>query len=86
MAEAEAAPEEAPLQPWEESALEALRWHWGDAYEIGVSGGRWRAKRRDGLGGQIEAPDDRPGPDGLGWAIADDYQLKPVPRDAGTMT
>ena len=67
------------LRPWEESALDALRFHWGDAYEIEASGGLWRAKRRVGLGGWIEAA----GPDGLGWAIADDYQVKPVPRDAG---
>ena len=44
-----------------------------------VAGGRWRAKRRDGLGGWIEAPD----PDGLGALISEDYGLKAVPRDAG---
>src|SRR5215472_4134284 len=27
-----------------------LRWHWGDAYEIGVAGGLWYAVRRDGRG------------------------------------
>jgi hypothetical protein len=36
--------------------LEALRWDWGDAYEIehGDEDG-WRAKRRDGLGGWLTA-------------------------------
>ena len=68
------------LEPWEEDALDALRLHWGgSAYEIEVSGGRWRAKRRNGLGGWIEAGS----PDGLAYAIADDYAAKPVPRDAG---
>ena len=56
------------LKPWKESALDALRFHWGDAYEIEVSGGKWRAKRLDGLG----------------WGIAADYAVKPVPRDLGT--
>jgi hypothetical protein len=68
------------LKPWKESALDALRFHWGDAYEIEVSGGKWRAKRLDGLGEWIEAAD----PDGLGWGIAADYAVKPVPRDLGT--
>ena len=67
------------LVPWDEDALDALRFHWGDAYEIEVSGGLWRAKRRDGLGGWIEADS----PDGLGWAITADYAAKQVPRDAG---
>jgi hypothetical protein len=57
-------------------ALEALRFGWGDAYEISCDGG-WQARRRDGLGGVITAPD----PDALWTAIKDDYALKAVPRD-----
>ena len=59
-------------------ALEALRWDWGDAYEIGCDDDRgWRARRRDGLGVYLTAPD----PDALYGVIAADYDLKPVPRD-----
>jgi hypothetical protein len=59
-------------------ALEALRWDWGDAYEIGHDDERgWRARRRDGLGGDLTATD----PDGLYALIGDDYALRPVPRD-----
>jgi hypothetical protein len=68
------------LAPWEEDALEALRFHWGEAYEIEAPGGQWRAKRRDGLGGWTEAS----GPDGLDTAISADYAVKAVPRDLGT--
>jgi hypothetical protein len=58
-------------------ALEALRWHWGDAYEIGFDDERgWHARRRDGLGGWLTAPDS----DDLFGVIAADYALKPVPR------
>lgn len=59
-------------------ALDALQWNWGEAYEIGVTGdGTWHAKRRDGLGGLIEAAS----PEGLRNAVEDDYMMKPVPRD-----
>ena len=59
-------------------ALEALRYGWGDAYEITCGDGNdWQARRRDGLGGVINAPD----PDALWTAICADYILKPVPRD-----
>jgi hypothetical protein len=58
--------------------LEALRFGWGDAYEIGYDKEHgWHAKRRDGLGGRLTAPD----PDGLDAAIQGDYNLRPVPRD-----
>ncbi|HEX3514838.1 MAG TPA: hypothetical protein VHT26_12645 [Trebonia sp.] len=62
-----------------EHELEALRWDWGDAYEIehGEEHG-WRAKRLDGLGGWLTAP----GPDEMYGVIAADYALKPVPRSA----
>lgn len=60
-------------------ALEALEWNWGEAYEIGVTGdGLWHAKRRDGLGGMIDAA----GPEDLKRAIKDDYAMMPVPRAA----
>ncbi len=59
-------------------ALEALRFGWGDAYEITSDNAHgWQARRRDGLGGAITAPD----PDALWTAICEDYILKPVPRD-----
>lgn len=60
------------LKPWEESVLDGLRWDWGEAYEIEP----WKAKRRDGLGGWIEAP----GPDDLRQAVLADYTAKKVPR------
>jgi len=61
----------------ERLALEALRFGWGDAYVITVTGGLWKARRRDGLGGVIEARSA----EGLRDAIMDDYLTKPVPRD-----
>ena len=56
--------------------LEALRWNWGEAYEIGVTAGLWTAKRRDGRGTLQED-----GPDPLREAILKDYLALPVPRD-----
>jgi hypothetical protein len=50
--------------------------HWGEAYEI-VTGGRCRARRRDGQGGWLEADD----PDALYVQIRDDYRRERVPRD-----
>jgi hypothetical protein len=63
-------------------ALGVLRFHWGEAYEIDHGRAGWRARRRDGLGGILRAPD----PPSLHVMIAADYQLKAVPRDlaAGT--
>ncbi len=66
------------LKPWEGEALDALRWHWGEAYEIGrddASG--WHARRRDRLGGPLTGA----GPDELGQAIVADYAFRPVPRE-----
>jgi hypothetical protein len=58
--------------------LAALRYGWGEAYEIERdAAGGFQAKRRDGLGGPITADD----PDALWQGIKDDYDLKPVPRD-----
>ncbi|HEX6520955.1 MAG TPA: hypothetical protein VF070_13230 [Streptosporangiaceae bacterium] len=58
-------------------ALDALRWHWGDAYRIGVYEGEWQAWRKDDLGGALCAP----GPDELNKQIVDDYTFRPVRRD-----
>jgi hypothetical protein len=66
------------LKPWDEAGLEALRWHWGEAYMIGHDDERgWWAARRDRIGGLLAAAD----PGGLEQAILADYRLKPVPRD-----
>ncbi len=66
------------LKPWEKEALEALRWHWGDAYEIGHDDEHgWHAARRDQIGGLLTGA----GPDELGHAITEDYAFKPVPRE-----
>ena len=56
--------------------LEALRWNWGEAYEIGVCAGLWTAVRRDGRGTLQED-----GPETLRAAILADYTGLPVPRD-----
>ena len=60
-----------------DDALAALWFDWDSAYLIEVSGdGKWRAKRRDGLGGWMTAA----GPDELRPMIREDYEMKPVPR------
>lgn len=70
--------QESPLEVLTRYALEALTWHWGEAYEISYSDdGAWSARRRDGLGGALEAS----APEELRQAILDDYTLRPVPRD-----
>lgn len=56
--------------------LEALRWNWGEAYEIGFAGDLWYAVRRDGRGKLEESTVD-----GLRDAILADYLALPVPRD-----
>jgi hypothetical protein len=56
--------------------VEHLRWHWGDAYEIGVTAGLWTADRRDGRG-KLEEDS----PEALRKAILADYQADPVPRE-----
>jgi hypothetical protein len=61
----------------ESRELAELRHHWGEAYDLGVRGRQWRAKRRDGKGGWITAED----PQALVQAIRADYQADPVPRD-----
>jgi hypothetical protein len=59
--------------------LGELRWHWGGAYEITNRGPGWRARRKDGLGGWLAAPDPR----ALVEMIRADYQRDPVSRDVG---
>ena len=59
-------------------ALDDLRWHWGDAYEITDMPG-WRARRRDGKGDWITAPDAGT----LADRISQDYTQEPVSRNHG---
>jgi hypothetical protein len=62
----------------DDDALEALRWDWGEAYEIGRDDERgWHARRRDDLGGHLTGADHNE----LRVAIRADYALKRVPRD-----
>jgi hypothetical protein len=60
---------------WRDAALEALEWHWGDAYEITEASGVWRAVRRDNQRTIVatEAHDLRD-------LILADYTKEPVPR------
>lgn len=60
-----------------DAMLEALKWHWGDAYDIGCDDGEWWYSRRDGLSGRKTAS----GPDALRRAIVDDYTFRPVRRE-----
>jgi len=69
--------EDRPRRPFDvdrERALDALEFTWGRCYVIQVHGSTWAAKRRDGLGGEIEAslPDD------LNRLLREDWSLKPV--------
>ena len=74
---AEAPAGDGRLDSVDKEALEALRFGWGDAYEIWHDEGGWRARRRDGLGGVMT--EDKP--DALYNAIFGNYITKPVPRD-----
>lgn len=60
----------------DEWALAELRHHWADAYLIDREPG-WRARRRDGKGGWLTAPDA----EALAGLIRADYAGNPVPRD-----
>ena len=66
------------MSPERAEALEALLFHWGDAYliSVGDEGGVWRAVRRDNQKTLIatEAIDLRD-------EIVQDYAASPVPRD-----
>jgi hypothetical protein len=55
-------------------ALDALRWSWAEAYDVGIDAtGRWLALRRDGLGAA-----EGNGPDELRRAILEDFAFRPV--------
>jgi hypothetical protein len=56
------------------AALEALRFLWGDGYEIGFDDEVWWYRRRDGKGGTQTAPY----PDELNKMITDDHTFMPV--------
>jgi hypothetical protein len=58
------------------TALEDLRWHYGDAYLIKRIGSRWVAQRRDS-----HATMSAGSPDQLLGLIRADYAAHPVPRD-----
>jgi hypothetical protein len=62
--------------PSEQAALDALRWHWDEAYDIGVEDGQWWYRRKDGIGGIETAAT----PDGLRAQIIMDYTVLPVRR------
>jgi hypothetical protein len=67
------------LRPWDEAALEAIRFGWGDAYEIGHDDerGYW-ARRLDRIGVLILADS----PDKVHEQVAADYAAKRVERKA----
>jgi hypothetical protein len=58
-------------------ALADLQWHWGSAYLITGAAGHWVAQRRDD-GRTLTAR----GPGELRELITEDYEARPVPRDA----
>lgn len=62
--------------PGEAAALDALRWHWDEAYDIGVEDGQWWYRRKDGIGGRETAAT----PDELRARIIVDYTVLPVHR------
>lgn len=59
-----------------DAELEALRFHWGDAYEIVELPIGWKARRRDGRGGWFI----RSSPEDMYEALRADYAAIPVPR------
>jgi hypothetical protein len=62
-------------------ALEDLQWHWGLAYLITGAVGHWVAQRRDD-GRTLTAST----PGALRDLITEDYETRPVPRDAAPGT
>lgn len=64
----------------DEDGLDAVRFRWSEAYEIGhdPDDGYW-ARRRDALGGLIAAFDAQ----GLDGRIAEDFRFRAVPRQRG---
>jgi hypothetical protein len=69
-----------PALPGQQAALDALQWHWGTAYHIGVDDGEWWYRRRDGKG----ATETATTPDDLRTMIITDYTAWPVPREYHT--
>ncbi len=63
-----------------EDELAHLRWHWGEAYEISMRNGMFRATRRDD-GSAVTAPTA----ERLAAEIQTDYHARPVPRDLPTL-
>lgn len=63
------------------SALDALRRDWGEAYETETDGTPWRARRRDGNGGWLEARS----PGDLRSQITADYLARPVGAEGATL-
>jgi hypothetical protein len=63
-----------------EDDLTDLRWHWGDAYDISVRYGMFRAVRRDD-GAAVTATTA----EHLLAEIHADYRARPVPRDPPVM-
>lgn len=59
-----------------EAALDDLDWHWGEAYDLAVTGAGWVAMRLDN-GRSLVAG----GPAELRSLIVADYAATPVPRD-----
>ena len=57
--------------------LDEIRFHWGEAYDVGRDGGMWTARRRDDRGSPLADPS----PEGLLLLIRADYAAMPVPRD-----
>ena len=66
-----------PVLSGQQAALDALRWNWGEAYDIGVDEGEWWCRRKDGKGGTETAAT----PDALRTMIVTDYTIMPVPRE-----
>jgi hypothetical protein len=63
--------------PFPQAALEALRWNWDSAYDIGFDREHgWTARRKDGRGALIEAG----WPEELRREILADYMDMPVSR------
>jgi hypothetical protein len=59
-----------------DTALAALQYGWGDAYQIEYTPAGWQFRRRDGIGDWETAPD----PDELWRMMREDYDLRPLPR------
>jgi hypothetical protein len=60
----------------DQAALHDLDHHWGEAYDLALTGAGWVAKRLDN-GRALVAN----GPDGLRDLIVADFSTEPVPHD-----